>query len=195
MFNDLSSPADYISTRRSCRPRDMIAPGPDAAQLHDIIADASRSPDHGKLAPWRAVHVTAEQRDTFSDVLQATYKFEKPDAGRLEMEAMDMFARHAPEMLVVLYSPKQNSKIPDWEQQLSAGAFCMNILHAAHVRGFVGGWITGWPAYSDGVRDLFGEEPERIAGFIYLGSPSAKLEERPRPEPGDIFSVWEPNER
>jgi len=172
----------------------MTAPGPEDTQLREIVADALRTPDHGKLSPWRVVHVTAEQRDTFSDVLQATYKFEKPEAGRLEMEAMDMFARHAPEMLVVLYSPKQSSKIPDWEQELSAGAFCMNILHAAHVRGFVGGWITGWPAYSEGVRNLFGKEPEKVAGFIYLGSASTDLEERPRPELDDILSVWQPDE-
>ena len=190
MFNDLSSAPQYISTRRSCRPRDMVAPGPDEAQLREIVGDALRTPDHGKLAPWQVVHVTGEQRDDLSDSLQAAYKFEQPNAGRLEMEAMDIFARHAPELLVVLHSPDESSKIPLWEQELSTGAFCMNILHAAHVRGFVGGWITGWPAYSDSVRDLFGRAPEKIAGFMYLGSHAEAPEERPRPELDRIFRTW-----
>lgn len=189
-LNDLSHPARYIASRRSCRPRDMVAPGPDDAQLRAIVADALRSPDHGKLAPWRVVHVAQNQRDALSDALQKAYRAEKPEAGRLELEAMDLFARHAPELLVILYSPQESSKIPEWEQQLSAGAFTMNLLHAAHVRGFVGGWITGWPAYNDAVRDHFGTEKEHIAGFLYLGTPSKPLEERPRPELDTVLSEW-----
>ncbi len=190
MFNDLTSPASYITTRRSCRPRDMIAPGPDEPQIRAMVSTALRTPDHGKLTPWRVVHVTSDQRARLSEKLQAAYLAEKPNAGRLELEAMDMFAHHAPELLVVLYSPKQSRKIPEWEQELSAGAFCMNILHAAHIEGFVGGWITGWPAYSESVRDFFGQSSERVAGYIYLGSPAKPLEERPRPHLGDILSSW-----
>ncbi|WP_164117277.1 nitroreductase [Sphingorhabdus sp. Alg239-R122] len=191
MFNDLTSAASYIATRRSCRPRDMIAPGPDPAALRDIVANALRTPDHGKLAPWRAVHVKSSQRPLLSEKLQTAYLAEKTDAGRLELEAMDMFARHAPELLVILHSPRESSKIPAWEQELSTGAFCMNILHAAHVHEFVGGWITGWPAYSDAVRDFFGAAPERIAAFMYLGSPAKPPEERPRPRLDDILSEWD----
>lgn len=188
--NDLTNPARYIASRRSCRPRDMVEPGPDAATLRAIVADALRSPDHGKLAPWRAVHVAKHQRDALSHALQSAYRGEKADAGRLELEAMDLFARHAPELLVILYSPQESSKIPEWEQQLSAGAFTMNLLHAAHVRGFVGGWITGWPAYNDVVHSLFGTQKERIAGFLYLGTPSKPLEERVRPALDDVLSEW-----
>lgn len=193
ILNDLSSPARYIASRRSCRPRDMVAPGPDADTLRDIVTDALRSPDHGKLAPWRVVHIGKEHRDDLSRILQSAYHAEKPDAGRLELEAMDLFAHHAPELLVVLYSPRESSKIPAWEQQLSAGAFTMNLLHAAHVRGFVGGWITGWPAYNDDVRDHFGTENEHIAGFIYLGTAGKPLEERARPTLADVYSKWTPS--
>ncbi len=190
ILNDLASPARYIASRRSCRPRDMVAPGPDKSTIATIVTDALRSPDHGKLAPWRVVHIRKEQRDELSSILQSAYHAEKPDAGRLELEAMDLFAHHAPELLVVLYSPRESSKIPAWEQQLSVGAFTMNLLHAAHVRGFVGGWITGWPAYNDDVRDQFGSADESIAGFLYLGTPSKALEERPRPELSKVLSDW-----
>lgn len=195
MFNDLSDLNAYLATRRSGRPRDMIAPGPSADQLRDIVAKASRTPDHGKLAPWRVVHIGADQRDAFAAALRAAYLAEKPEAGRLELETMDGFARQAPEILVVLHSPRASSKIPEWEQQLSAGAFVMNLLHAAHSLGFVGGWITGWPAYCDRVRDLFGAPPERIAGFVFIGTPGAALEERSRPELETVLSGWVPPAR
>jgi len=194
VFNDLSTAKSYIATRRSCRPRDMVAPGPDLGTLADMVADALRTPDHGKLAPWRAVHVSQNQRNMLSDLLQKAYIEERPEAGRLELEAMEAFANHAPEMMVILYSPKESSKIPDWEQQLSAGAFTMNLLHAAHVRGFVGGWITGWPAYSNRIRDLFGGAKETIVGFLYFGTPSKPVEERPRPDVSEILTGWQPDQ-
>lgn len=191
-FNDLSSLTEYLASRRSGRPRDMIAPGPDAAQIEQIVAMAMRTPDHGKLNPWRVVHVGAGQRDAFAARLTAAYRAEKPEAGRLEIEAMDSFARQAPELLVVLFSPRESSKIPLWEQQLSAGAFVMNLLHAVHAHGFVGGWITGWPSYSDAVRDLFGSAPEQIAGFLFIGTPGQPLEERPRPALEAVLAEWAP---
>ncbi|WP_373488749.1 nitroreductase [Blastomonas sp.] len=189
-FNDLTSLARYLPSRRSGRPRDLVAPGPDENALQAMVALASRTPDHGKLAPWRVVHVAAGQRDALADLLAAAYRAEKPEAGRLEIEAMESFAHYAPALLVVLHSPKATSKIPLWEQELSTGAFVMNLLHAAHAAGFVGGWITGWPAYSDAVRDQFGAAPERIAGFVFIGSPSQTLEERPRPDIASVFSLW-----
>ena len=192
-FNDLSSLPRYLASRRSGRPRDMIAPGPDAAQIREIVRMALRTPDHGKLNPWRVVHVADDQRDAFAARLTAAYRAEKPEAGRLEIEAMESFARQAPELLVVLYSPRESSKIPLWEQQLSSGAFVMNLLHAVHAHGFVGGWITGWPSYSDAVRDLFGATPEQIAGFVFIGTPSQPLEERPRPELDAVLSGWVPD--
>jgi len=191
-FNDLSSLTEYLASRRSGRPRDMIAPGPDAAQIEQIVAMAMRTPDHGKLNPWRVVHVASDQRDAFAEKLASAYRAEKPEAGRLEIEAMDSFARQAPELLVVLFSPRESSKIPLWEQQLSAGAFVMNLLHAVHAHGFVGGWITGWPSYSDAVRDLFGAAPEQVAGFLFIGTPGQPLEERPRPSLEAVFSEWAP---
>jgi len=190
MFNDLSSPAALLATRRSGKPRDMVAPGPDAATLRDILTSAIRVPDHGKLAPWRFVIVESGQRDRLSQVIVDAYRAERPNAGRLEIEAMEQFAHQAPTLVVALSSPATGSHIPLWEQQLSAGAVCMNLLSAAHTRGFVGGWLTGWAAYNDAVRDAFGAEHERIAGFIFLGTPGKPLEERPRPDFDRVVSTW-----
>jgi nitroreductase len=95
--------------------------------------------------------------------------------------------------VVALSSPVRNSKIPLWEQELSCGAACMNLLHAAHAMGFAGGWITGWATYSEDVRRAFArDEDERIAGLLYIGTPANELEERPRPTLDQVLSEWSP---
>lgn len=189
-FNDRTTPLTLLATRRSAKPRDMVAPGPDAAQLREILSLASRTPDHGKLFPWRFVTVAADQREALAEKLVAIYCAEKPGAGRLEIEAVQQFARQAPQLVVVLYSPKVESHIPLWEQELSVGALAMNLLHATHAVGFAGNWLTGWATYSQAARDLFGEEHEKIAGFVFLGTPGKPLEERPRPDYDRVVSAW-----
>ena len=190
MFNNRTSPLALLRTRRSGKPRDMVEPGPDAAQLRTILEAAIRVPDHGKLNPWRFVVVGSDQRQRLAAVLTGAYLAEKPEAGRLEIEAMEQFAHQAPTLIVAMSVPVADSKIPLWEQQLSVGAACMNLLTAAHASGFVGGWLTGWPAYSDAVRNAFGSPGERIAGFIFIGSPGRALEERPRPDYDKIVINW-----
>ena len=191
MFNDLSSPAALLASRRSGKPRDMVAPGPDAAQWRAILAAAIRTPDHGKLAPWRIVTIATDRRPAFAAMLKAAYLADKPAAGRLELEAIGQFAHQAPTLAVVLSAPARASQIPVWEQELSAGALCMNLLAATHAAGFVGGWLTTWAAYSDAVRDAFGGPHDRIAGFLFIGTPSRPLDERPRPDFDSVVSAWD----
>jgi nitroreductase len=61
-FNDLSSPLALLRTRRSGKPREMVAPGPAPDQLLELVRVAARTPDHGKLAPWRFAIVAEERR-------------------------------------------------------------------------------------------------------------------------------------
>ena len=192
MFNDLSSPLALMKTRRSGRPRDLVEPGPNPGELRQILEVALRSPDHGKLHPWRFVHVAKDRRDALAALLQRAYRVDHPEPGRLEIEAVDRFARQAPELVVALSSPKESPKIPLWEQQLSCGAACMNLLIATHAMGYAAGLVTGWAAYSDEVLAAFGAPPERIAGFIFIGTNGAGLEERPRPEYDSVVSEWGP---
>ena len=191
MFNDVTTPLSLLRTRRSGKPRDLVAPGPDAEQLRQMLEIALRTPDHGKLAPWRFVIVPQDRRDALADLLEAAYRSEKPEAGRLEVEAMHQFAQQAPVLVVALSAPAVSSKIPAWEQELSAGAAIMNLLHASHAMGFAAGWLTGWPAYNEDVRAAFAKGEERIAGFIFIGTPGKPQEERPRPNYDDIVSVWD----
>lgn len=190
MFNDRTTPLSLLATRRSGKPRDLIAPAPDDVEMARIMEIAARTPDHGKLAPWRFVVVGAEQRDALAALIIDAYLGERPEAKRVEIEAFEQFAHQAPALVVVLSSPRTDSHIPLWEQELSAGAACMNLLHAVHASGFAGGWLTGWAAYSDAVRDAFGTAPERIAGFVFIGTPSRALDERPRPEMDSVVRKW-----
>lgn len=190
MLNDRTTPLSLLETRRSGRPRDLVAPGPSAAELQRMLAIAARTPDHGKLHPWRFVHVPRERRGELAELFHRALREREPAPGRGDLEAVDRLAHQAPELVVALFSPRPSAKIPLWEQQLSCGAAIMNLEHAAHALGYAAGWITGWPAYSPSVRDAFGAEPEQIAGFVYLGTPGMKLEERVRPDAAEVVSAW-----
>jgi nitroreductase len=190
MFNDTSSAARLLATRRSGKARDMVAPGPDADQLRAILATASRVPDHGKLAPWRFVIVGAEQREALAAGLEAAYLSERSGAGRLEREAARGFATQAPCLVIVLSRPDTSSHIPSWEQELSAGGATTMLCAAAHAHGFVANWLTGWAAYSPAVHALVAEPGERITGFVFIGTPAKPLEERPRPDFDAVVRQW-----
>jgi nitroreductase len=192
MLNDRSSTLSLLRTRRSGRPRDMVEPGPDADQLREMLEIAIRVPDHGKLAPWRFVHVSKEQRPALADILHRAFRAGNPEPSRTELEGVDRLANQAPTLVVALSSPVEGTKIPVWEQELSCGAACMNLLTAAHAMGFVAGWITGWACYSEEVRRAFAHGSERVAGFIYIGSPGHPLEERQRPAFEHAVSEWSP---
>ncbi len=150
-----------------------------------------RVPDHGKLAPWRFVVIPETRRSVFADVIETAYRSEKPDAGKLEIESVRAYALQGERLVVVLSAAIEGIKIPVWEQLLSAGAVCQNFLMAAHAHGCVASWLTGWPAYSPAVISaLGGKASDKIAGFLYIGSPTRTLEERPRPNFDAVVSKF-----
>ena len=192
MLNDRTSALTLLKTRRSGRPREMVSPGPSDEDLRQMLKIAMRVPDHGKLAPWRFIIVGKDQREQFALLLRKALQEEDPCAGPVHHEKADQFARQGEALVVLVSSPIQGHKIPVWEQELSAGAAAMNLLHAAHALGYVGGWVTGWETYSPKVTAAFTQPGERIAGFIYIGTPGRELEERPRPNPAEIVRKWDP---
>jgi nitroreductase len=192
MLNDTSSTLALLETRRSGRPRDMIAPGPSDEQLARILAIAARTPDHGKLFPWRFVTVGTDQRPALADLLARALPLHDADATPAHFAKANEFAHQAPALVVVVSAPTPGHKIPLWEQELSAGAASMNLLIAAHAMGFVAGWITGWAAYSDMVRAAFCAPGERIVGFFFIGTPRLPLEERPRAPLATLVRRWSP---
>ena len=194
MFNDLSSTLSLLETRRSGKPRDMIAPGPSPDELDRILVIAARTPDHGKLFPWRFVVVEADQRGALARLLAKALPEADPDVLPAHYTKALEFAHQAPTLVVVVSSPTAGHKIPLWEQELSSGAAAMNLLIATHALGYVGGWITGWAAYSERVRAAFCATGERIVGFLFLGTAGTALEERPRAPLATVVRRWVPPE-
>ena len=190
MLNDLSTPLSLLETRRSGRAREMVGPGPTDEQLQQMLEIAARTPDHGKLAPWRFVIVSKEQREEFAQLLRRALAND-PGATAAHREKADDFAQNGEASVVLVSTPVETHKIPVWEQELSCGSAAMNLLHAAHAMGFVGSWLSGWAAYDSTVREAFCIGNERIAGFFFFGSPGLPLAERPRPDLGTIVRRWE----
>ncbi len=174
---------DLLLSRRSGSAKTMTGPGPDASQLKRILAAASRTPDHGKLFPWRFIVFEGDGRKRMGELLAGSLKASEaaPDEERLAAER-SRFLR-APVVVAVVSRVRESIPIPEWEQILSAGAVCQTMLIAAHALGFVATWITEWPAYHPLVKDGLGlKSGERIAGFVYIGQPAVPLEERVRPD-------------
>lgn len=191
-LNDTSTALSLLETRRSGKPRELVAPGPSSDELDRILTIAMRTPDHGKISPWRFVIVRQDQRQQLADLLARALSEHDAEASAAHYAKALEFAHQAPVMITLISSPIRGHKIPVWEQELSCGAVAMNLLHAANALGYVGGWITGWQAYSPRVSSAFCEDGERIAGYIFLGSPANPLEERPRPTLADHVSDWQP---
>lgn len=180
---------DLLLTRRSGSAKAMEGPGPNKKQLAQILQAGARVPDHGKLFPWRFIIFEGKGReragDIFADVMQAEGEREK----QVE-EERGRFLR-APVVIGVISSARELHKIPVWEQELSAGAVCQNILIAATALGFVANWLTEWYAFHPVVKEKLGlKAGERVAGFIYIGTARDKLEERPRPDMEKIVTVF-----
>jgi len=192
MLNDRSSALSLLMTRRSGKPATMQGPGPTPDELERILAIAARTPDHGKLSPWRFVVIGDEQRDSLAALLVEALAAEEPDAVAARRAKEEAFAHHAGALVVLVSSPVQGHKIPLWEQELSCGAAGMNLLLAAHAHGYVGGWVTGRRAYSPRVAEALCEPGERIAGFIFIGNAGVPLEERPRPALEQVVRKWTP---
>lgn len=183
-LNDTSSVLKLLATRRSALAKDMIEPGPTAEQVDEMIALATRVPDHGKLAPWRFLVFEGEGRAHAGDILADRWRALYPDHGEATLAQQRETLLRAPVVIGVVSSPTMDHpKVPVFEQELSAGAVCQNLLMAATAMGFGCQWITGWYAFDDQIAKAFGlSGDERFAGFIYLGTAGAALSDRPRPD-------------
>lgn len=157
-----------------------------------MLAIAARTPDHGKLTPWRFVIVGNDQRAALAGLLRRALDEEDADATSAHYAKADAFAHYLGTLVVLVSAPVQNHKIPLWEQELSCGAAGMNLLLAAHAMGYVAGWVTGWAAYSPLVAQAFCTPGERIAGFVFVGRPGQEIVERQRPALADVVRRWVP---
>lgn len=183
---------EFLAARRSVKPDRLASPGPTPEQLRQILTVGARVPDHKKLAPWRFIVFEGDARKSVGEVFAKACQAEEsqpPSHVRLDMER-ERFLR-APLVVAVVSSLKPRPGAPEWEQILSAAAVCYNTCLAANALGFGTTWLTEWIAYSKTVREALGlKESERIAGFLYIGQPMEKPEERERPVIENLITEW-----
>lgn len=180
-----------LLSRRSGSAKSMTAPGPDPRELELILRAAARVPDHGKLVPWRFIVFEGNARARFGEVLASCVVADDPGASDERLRSERQRFLRAPVVVAVVSRVREAIPIPEWEQILSAGAACQTITIAAHATGYVANWITEWCAYHPCIRDHLGlKSGERIAGFIYIGTPAAPIEERKRPDAESLVTRY-----
>ncbi len=183
---------DLLKTRRSVSSSFLAEPGPDAAQLFEILTIASRVPDHGKLAPWRFIVYEGDARATVGAALASLYKEKNPDASDKKIEEESKRFSYAPVVVAVVSTAVPHVKIPEFEQLLAAGNAAMNMVHAAHAMGFAAQWLSGWLAYDADAGRILGLKPgERFVGFIHIGTSTAPYQDRPRPDVAELTTRWQ----
>lgn len=183
---------ERLLNRRSVVAGNMTAPGPDVETLDKMLAMAARVPDHGKLAPWRFILFQGDDRASFGETLAKAFAASNPECpDKLVAFERCRFER-APLVIGVVSSPiVPHPKIPEWEQILSAGAVCQNLLLAANAFGFSAQWLTEWYAYDQTVlADLGLAAHEKIAGYIYVGTATQMPCERDRPHLADKVQAY-----
>lgn len=185
------SATNPLLTRRSTVAKDLIEPGPNQDEVTQILESGHRVPDHGKIGPWRFIVFQGEARKNFDQLLGSIFKNNNPTAADKLIEFESERFQRAPTVIAVISSPVDHPKVPLWEQQLSAGAACQNMLNAAHLMGYGAQWLTEWYAFDKQVdKHLKLTENEQVAGFMYFGSVAQTPSERNRPNLNERISHW-----
>ncbi|MCJ8144248.1 nitroreductase family protein [Ancylobacter sp. A5.8] len=188
-----------MERRRSVAAAGLIEPGPTPEEMDRLLAVAARVPDHAILTPWRFIVIADVARAELGALLAGAYRAGNPE---MEPAKREKFAGimsrlfPAPVAVVVVSRPNRETMIPPMEQELSAGAVCMNLLHGANTLGFHGIWVTGWAANNPEALRLLGlGEGERVAGIVHLGTAREVPPERPRPDLAALVTRWRAPER
>ena len=178
-----------MARRRSASAALLAAPGPTPEELDELLRLAARAPDHGKLFPWRFLILEGEAKAALVRELERLAPVQpNPDKALAALGKL-----RNPPLTVAVVSRVTEGNIPEWEQVLSSGAVCMNLLIAADAMGYGANWITDWYSYDERAMRLQGlEASERVAGYVHLGTLPEPPLERARPDMGKLVTVWTP---
>jgi len=179
--------------RRSLTVKDMIGPGPSQDEIDLILTIGSRVPDHKKQVPWRFLTIEGDARHKAGEKLRSIFAKNNPDTDNDLLDFEQNLLTRAPLVIAVISTATpDNPKVPEWEQILTAGAVCQNILLASNALGFAGQWLSEWYAYDDEfLAHLALSKDERIAGFIYIGTAGKEPAERGRPDIKELTQKWQ----
>lgn len=185
---------DFLRRRRSASPKLLTFPVPEGAELLEILDLASRTPDHGRLVPWRFVAMSGRGLAELARVVGEAFAADHPQADEAAVAAARERYDRGPMVVAVINRARahhpSNPKIPEWEQTMTVGAVCMNLLHACHAYGYGAVWLSGWTVENPAVRAHLGlEAHERIAGFVHVGTQTERQDDRARPDVREITTV------
>ncbi|MFI6226252.1 nitroreductase [Micromonospora echinospora] len=174
---------DAVRSRRSVGR--LVDPAPSDEEIVALVTDAASAPDHGLLRPWRLIVV----RDTARDALGAALAEGCPADDAVGRRRAAGKPLRAPLLLSIVLVPRDNPKVPEWEQLAATSAMVGNLGLLLHDAGYGAIWRTGNVTDSPQVRGLLGLAPgERLLGWLYVGTPGAASPPVPRP-------VFAPHER
>ena len=179
---------DFLLSRRSVSAKTLVEPAPDGASLENILKAAARSPDHGKLVPWRFLILEKNLMPGIAKKILEIGTVSAIDPEKLNRNASTFL--NSPLIVAVVSSPNSIQRIPLVEQHLSAGAVCIALLNAAHAEGWGANWLTGWMSYDKNFLQtvLTLSENEFVAGFIHIGTKTVEPKDRERPDIKSITS-------
>lgn len=172
----------FLQSRRSRPAKTLTTPVPDRPAVETLIEMAARTPDHGKLEPWRFIVLEKAALTRLAALIPARAADLKIDAEK-QAKAVAQYA-NADLAIAVVSCPVQSEKIPRIEQVYSAGAVCLALLNAALASGWGANWLSGWASHDRTflTQGLELEASESIAGFIHIGTETSPPPDRPRPD-------------
>lgn len=182
---------DLLLSRRSISPAALGEPGPSDDHIATMVAAALRAPDHGGLRPWRFAVIRGDARNRLGDVFAEAVRRRDPTWTEALLERERGRPLRSPLVIACGVHIRPEHKIPEFEQLLAAGAGAMNLLNAAHALGYGAMWVTGPNAYDPTVAEALGfHAPDRLVGFVYVGTPPADMGAVERPEPAAHMAEW-----
>ncbi|NIZ11035.1 nitroreductase [Pseudooceanicola sp. HF7] len=172
----------FLQARRSRPAKTLQGPAPTREELLPLLTAAARTPDHGKLEPWRFVVIEGAAFARLADLAEARGKALGKDEAALA-KGRQQFDQGIL-AVAVIESPKEHPNVPALEQTYSTGAVCLSLLNAALAAGWGANWLSGWPSHDRGfmTEGLGLADHERIAGFIHIATEKVVPPERPRPD-------------
>ncbi len=180
---------EFLRTRRSRPAKTLGLPVPSAGEIRTLLTLAARTPDHGKLEPWRFIVLDRAACARLAAAVADHGAAIGKDPDQIEKMSNQFAMAHL--VVAVISSPKASEKIPRIEQVYSAGAVCLSLLNAALAAGWGANWLSGWASHdSTFASQHLGISPnESIAGLIHLGTETSPPPERPRPDI-DTITTW-----
>nr|WP_245190321.1 nitroreductase family protein [Leucobacter exalbidus] len=153
----------------------LIDPAPSHDELSQLVAAMTSVADHSGLRPWRLIELRGEARTVLGEALA------KASDAR-DAEKLIKKAHRAPLVIAIVASPRDSSKVPQWEQEAVASGVAHFLTLMLDEAGWGVIWRTGSHTRSRAVHRAHQlEKHEYLLGWLYVGSvPGRKDQEKPR---------------